>query len=35
MIKVKNDLTEKQFGRLKVLYQFEDYISHQGRHKPQ
>lgn len=35
MIKVKNDLTGRQFGRLKVLYQFEDYISPQGRHKPQ
>ena len=33
MIKVKNDLTGKTFGMLKVIRQDEDYISPQGKHK--
>ena len=35
MVKVKCDLTEKIFGRLKVLGQAEDYISPLGRHMAQ
>ena len=32
MVKVKNDLTGKTFGRLKVVKQVEDYISPSGSH---
>lgn len=32
MVKVKNDLTGKKFGRLTVLRQIEDYISPKGRY---
>ena len=32
MVKVKEDLTGKIFGRLIVLYQVEDYITPSGRH---
>ena len=33
MVKVKNDLTGKTFGRWKVLDKAEDYISSDGKHK--
>ena len=32
MVKVKNDLTGKMFGRLLVLEQSDDYISKNGKH---
>lgn len=32
MVKVKNDLTGKKFGRWKVLYQTDDYIDKNGHH---
>lgn len=32
MVKVRNDLTGKRFGKLLVLNQTEDYISPSGRH---
>lgn len=32
MVKVKEDLTGRQFGRLIVLYQTEDYVTPQGKH---
>lgn len=35
MIKVKEDLTGKQFGRLTVLRQVEDYIKPSGKHESQ
>lgn len=35
MIKVKEDLTRKTFGRLTVIEQAEDYISPQGHHYSQ
>lgn len=35
MVKVKEDLTGKQFGRLIVLYQIDDYVTPNGRHMDQ
>lgn len=32
MVKVKEDLTGREFGRLKVIRQAEDYISNSGKH---
>ena len=34
MVKVKEDLTGRVFGRLTVLCQDEDYVSPSGRHYP-
>ena len=33
MVKVKKNLTGKRFGKLTVLYQTEDYINPQGKHR--
>lgn len=33
MVKVKKDLTGQRFGKLVVLYQTEDYVNPQGKHK--
>ena len=35
MVKVKEDLTGRQFGRLTVLYQVEDYVAPFGKHYAQ
>lgn len=35
MVKVRRDLTDKIFGRWKVICQVEDYISPKGIHSPQ
>ena len=35
MVKVREDLTGKIFGRLTVLEQAEDYIRPDGRHEAQ
>ncbi len=35
MVKVRENLTGQQFGRLRVLYQTEDYISPKGKHYAQ
>lgn len=35
MVKTKEDLTGKRFGRLIVLKQIEDYVVPSGRHHPQ
>lgn len=32
MVNVKDDLTGRQFGRLTVLSQAEDYIDSKGKH---
>ena len=32
MVKVKNDLTGRTFGRLKVIKQVEDHVQSNGRH---
>lgn len=32
MVKVKEDLTSQQFGKLTVLHQVEDYVDSNGRH---
>ena len=33
MVKVRKDLTGQKFGRLKVLYQIDDYIKPNGKHE--
>lgn len=33
MVKVKEDLSGQRFGRLTVVYQTDDYVDPQGRHK--
>lgn len=35
MVKTKEDLTGKIFGKLTVLHQVEDYIDSKGRHESQ
>ena len=34
MVKVREDLTDKVFGRLKVIKQIEDYVTPKGVHSP-
>lgn len=33
MVKAKNDLTGQKFGKLTVLYQTDDYVNPQGKHR--